>query len=83
MSEKKRINEGHADYPEYVEKCRRLNDEFRAKEAAEKAKYPDWKGLDHPASDAVYGLKKQFHADLRALREEYAHLFAEERDHGE
>lgn len=67
------INRNHPDYPEYIEKCKALGDKWFAMEEEERAKYPDWKGKDHPAdTKEIY---RQLNAGLKQLQAEYAHLF--------
>lgn len=72
------VNKLHPDYPEYIEKCRAMSEKFFAEEDAEKAKYPDWKGRDHPAGEKLMEISKKHNAALRELQKEYAYLFAEE-----
>ena len=54
MSAKKKINENHPLFNEYKAKCDTLFHECWAKVDEERAKYPDWKGRDHPSDLAVY-----------------------------
>jgi len=44
----------------------------------EEAKYPDWHGLDHPASMITRQIDRERNAELRKLQAEYAYLFTEE-----
>ena len=75
MSAKGKIDKSHPNYPEYVQKCYALSEKYSALEDAERAKYPDWKGLDHPAAREIKRLSNERNADLRQLKQEYSYLF--------
>lgn len=76
MSAKKKINENHPLFNEYKAKCDTLFHECWAKVDEERAKYPDWKGRDHPSDLAVYALEKECNSKLRDLQREYDFLFS-------
>lgn len=78
MNENVRILENHPRYQEYVNKCKSLGETFFKIKYELKAKYPDWRGLDHPADLEIRPYEKQFYADLKKLQEEYAFLFVKE-----
>ena len=72
------VNEEHPDYPEYIEKCKKLRDKYLKIIDKEEAKYPEWSPklrIRHPASAAVRRIMKQHDAELMALQAEYDFLF--------
>lgn len=75
MSEEKRINKQHPKFSEYLSKCEALASEYSKKVDAEESKYPNWRGLDHPATREVLAITKEFNKKLRALQTEYDFLF--------
>ena len=77
MSAKGRIDKSHTDYPEYVQKCYALSEKYSALEDAARAKYPNWKGLDHPASEEIKRLSNEMNSKLRQLQQEYSYLFTQ------
>ena len=77
MNVKKKINEGHRDYPAYLAECRSISEMYTQKEELARNKYPEWKGMGHPAGDEIYKIKKQFHLELKNLMRKYEHLFTE------
>ena len=78
MSATKKINKAHPDYADYVSKCKKIAEAYFALQDAEEAKYPNWRGLDHPASGVCRKLSKEMNAKLLQLRQEYRHLFSVE-----
>lgn len=78
MCAKRRIDKAHKDYPEYIEKCKIMGEKFIALEQAAENEYPGWSGLDHPADGKIHEIKKQYNAELKALQQEYGHIFKEE-----
>lgn len=80
MNAKKKVDRTHKNYPEYIEKCKKLSEKFLAMEQEAEGKYPEWRGLDHPAGEEIQRLKKQLYVELKALQEKYAHLFYDEVD---
>lgn len=77
MSVEKRIDKNHPDFPEYLRKYKALWDQYYAFEKAEKAKYPNYRGLDHPARAVTVPAYRKCCADSKKLQEEYAYLFTE------
>ena len=75
MNERRSINKEHPKYAEYIAKCEELASRFDKIEEKLKAKYPNWRGLDHPADGEIAPYRRKFHADLRKLQEEYLFLF--------
>ena len=69
------INKSHPLYEEYVEKYKKIYLKYADLIDAEEAKYPDWNGLDHPASDKTFPLDKERSAKLKDLQKEYDFLF--------
>ena len=80
IKQKKKINENHPLFNEYKAKCDTLFHECWAKVDEERAKYPDWKGRDHPSDLAVYALEKECNSKLRDLQREYDFLFSDVTD---
>lgn len=78
MSERKRANENHPDYPEYIEKCKKLSEIYFKQEDELAARYSGWRGLDSPAGTEIKQIHKEHNAKLKALQKEYAHIFTEE-----
>ncbi len=82
MSARKSINKNHPDFEEYMEKCRDIQKRYIAEdEAVEKAgraKYPDWSGKDSPWGMETRRVQRKYNAELKALQEEYSHLFTED-----
>lgn len=73
-----KVNKKHPDYPEYIEKCKKLRDKYFKIVEKEEAKYPEWSPklrIRHPASAAVRRIMKQHDAELMALQAEYDYLF--------
>lgn len=75
---KKRINADHPNCVEYTARLRALWDAYFKREEVEKAKYPDWRGLDHPADVVLRPIFRTCCEDVKLLQQEYAYLFTEE-----
>ena len=71
------INKNHPDYPAYSTKHKALWDAYMKLCDEEKAKYPDWRGQDHPAYTVLRPAHRKLSEDIKALQKEYAYLFAE------
>lgn len=72
------VNKNHPDYPMYSAKHKALWDVYFKLDEAERAKYPDWKGKDHPANTVLRPAFRKLSEDIKALQKEYAYLFTEE-----
>lgn len=72
------VNKDHPDYPTYAAKHKSLWDAYFELQEAEKSKYPDWDGLDHPADEVLRPAFRKLSEDIKALQKEYAYLFTEE-----
>lgn len=68
-------NKMHPLYREYIAKCKALSERFYEEENVLRAKYPEWRGKDHPASAEIKKLDLQHNTDLKALQQEYSFLF--------
>lgn len=77
MSAKKKIDKTHPLYAEYVAKCNALFRDYAEKIEAERAKYPEWQGLDHPSYVVVRSLERECNAQLKALQIEFGFLFSD------
>jgi hypothetical protein len=77
MSAKKKIDKAHPLYAKYVAKCEILFRSYSPKIEAERAKYPEWQGLDHPSYAAVRLLERECNAKLKALQKEFDFLFSD------
>ena len=80
MSEEKRINKQHPKFAEYLSKCESLAHEYAEKVDAAESQYPNWRGLDHPASHEISEITKEFNKKLKALQTEYNFLFVRENE---
>ena len=80
MFVKKNINKSHPLYEEYISECKTLFQWYEAKIEAERAKYPDWKGLDHPAGKEVRALERERNSKLDELQRKYDFLFSKASD---
>lgn len=80
MFVKKNVNESHPRYEEYISKCRNLFRMYDEKIEAERAKYPTWRGRDHPSDIKVLALERERNSKLRDLQREYDFLFSEVTD---
>lgn len=69
------IDEQHPDYPEFQRKLHALYEEFGRIEEAERAKYPNWHGHDHPSEKVLHPIRKKYNARAKALMKEYAYLY--------
>ena len=74
---RKEINKIHPKFSEYIAECEALANDCFQKIAAAEAKYPNWKGLDHPAAHEVRSIERDFHDKLRQLQAKYVFLFSE------
>ena len=77
MKEIREINKSHSKYPEYIRKCQQLFSKYELLIEKEIAHYPEWHGLDHPATEIIRTLEKQRNAKLKEIQEEYEYLFTE------
>ena len=75
MNERRKIDKEHPKYGEYMAKCEKLASQFDQIEDELKAKYPNWRGQDHPADVEIMSYWKKFHEDLKGLQAEYSFLF--------
>ena len=80
MFVKKNVNKSHPRYEEYISKCRDLFHIYEEKIEAEHAKYPNWRGLDHPSDIEVRLLERECNSKLRDLQREYDFLFSDVTD---
>lgn len=69
------INKKHPKYLEYIRKCEELTISYREKVNTERAKFPDWVGLDHPSDEEVNKLLTEMKKKLKKLKKEYHYLF--------
>lgn len=74
------INKQHPDYLEYIKKCQVISNEFCEKEEIERAKYPNWRGKDHPSDPEVMVHYRKFSAALKELKKEYSYLFEDDEE---
>ncbi len=77
------IDKQHPDYPEFKRKLDALWEEFGRIAEAERAKYPDWRGWDHPAEKVLHPIRKKYNAKAAAIWKEYAYLFMDNAPPGE
>lgn len=77
MSVKRKLNEQHPDCAEYRRKFEAIWKAYIKLEEIEKAKYPDWKGLDHPANEVLCPAYHKCCEEMKELQKEYAYLFTE------
>ena len=80
MFVKKSINKNHPLYEEYVSECKNLFQGYEAKIEAERVKYPNWKGLDHPAGTEIRALERECNSILRELQHKFDFLFSKASD---
>ena len=80
MFVKKNINKNHPLYEKYVSECKNLFQGYEAKIETERAKYPNWKRLDHPASTEIRALERECNSKLGELQREYDFLFSKASD---
>lgn len=78
MAGKRRVDMTHPDSQEYTRKFTKLWDEYRELEKRERAKYPDWRGKDHPADAVLRPAYRKCCEETKALQHAYAHIFVEE-----
>ena len=64
-------------YPIYSAKHKALWAAYIQLEEAEEAKYPDWRGKDHPADAVLRPARRKLSEEIKALQKEYAYLFDE------
>lgn len=77
MSEKRRVDTSHPDCEEYTKKFKELWAQYYELEEKERAKYPDWKGKDHPADVFLAQVYRKYCEEMKALQQEYSHIFKE------
>ncbi len=75
---KKKLNRSHPDCAKYLERFEALWGAYTAKEQAEKAKYPDWDGKDHPANPKFQEEYRRLCKEIQELQKEYDYLFVDE-----
>ena len=75
---KKKVDKAHQDYPEYIKKCKAISEKHLLLEKDAEDECLGWRGLDHPASEKIRAIKKQYNVELKALQQEYAHIFTED-----
>lgn len=66
-----KVNKEHPDYPVYIEKCRKLRDNF------EKETEPLWKptgGMD--GNSKLFSAQREHNRKLKELQREFSHLFS-------
>lgn len=78
MSGRRKIDLQHPDCTIYRRKFEKLWSDYRKLEEAERAKYPDWRGLDHPADEALVPAYRECCKKMKELQQEYAYLFTKE-----
>lgn len=78
MYEKRRVDTSHPDCEEYTRKFKKLWEQYYELEDKERAKYPDWKGKDHPADVILAPAYRKCCEETKALQQEYSHIFKEE-----
>lgn len=74
---KRKLNKAHPDCAAYTEKFNALWDTYSKREEEELAKYPDYKGLDHPAYAVLRPLHRKLSEDIKDLQKEYDYLFTD------
>lgn len=74
------LNKNHPDCLEYTRKFKAIWDAYYELEDTETAKYPDWRGQDHPANNILIPAYRKCCQDTKALQEEYSYLFTETED---
>lgn len=72
------VDKTHPDYPIYSAKHKALWDAYIKLEEAEEAKYPDWRGRDHPADTVLRPARYKLSKDIETLQQEYSYLFTDE-----
>ena len=72
------IDEQHPRCEEYVKKCNELFDAYDICIEAARAKYPDWRGYDHPSGSEVRLMERERNQKLKALQCEYHFLFIDD-----
>lgn len=77
MSGRKRLDQSHPDCAEYTAKFKKIWEDYYALEEREKSKYPDWRGLDHPANAVLCPVYRKCCEETKALQEQYSYLFVE------
>lgn len=76
MSAKRKIlDESHPDCAKYNKEFHAIWDAFFELEKRETAKYPDWRGLDHPANSVLTPARRKCCQDTETLQKKYAYLF--------
>ena len=66
----------HPDYKQYAKEYTAILLEFSEVEKAKKAKYPKWRGFDHPAGREIKRIwRTEYKPRLDELNEKYAYLF--------
>lgn len=76
--QKRRLNTNHPDCAEYTAKFQAIWDSYYVLEDEEKAKYPDWRGQDHPANNVLCPAFRKCCAETKKLQQEYSYLFMKE-----
>ena len=79
----KRLNKSHPDCAIYAARFKKIWDAYFEFEAAERAKYPDWRGLDHPSDLVTRPAHRKCCEATRQLQEEYSYLFSDIEQAGE
>ena len=72
------INKEHPQYAEYIQKCESLFDAYEEVFRKERAKYPEWRGQDHPSGTVIRPLARERNQKLKALQREYHFLFTDD-----
>lgn len=78
MSGGKHLKQDHPDCAEYTRRFNEIWNKYFAIENTERAKYPDWRGKDHPADEVLRPLHKKCCEQTKKLQEQYSYLFTEE-----
>lgn len=78
MYGRRRVDSSHPDCEEYTRKFKELWAQYYELEDKERAKYPDWKGKDHPADVILVPAYRKCCEETKALQHEYSHIFKEE-----
>lgn len=78
MAGKRKVDATHPDSQEYTRRFAEIWDEYHKLERQERAKYPDWRGKDHPVDDVLRPAYRKCCEKSKTLQQEYAHIFKEE-----
>lgn len=77
MCAKRKLDTTHPDCEEYTRKFTELWNKYHEFEEQERAKYPNWRGKDHPADAVVVPAYRKCCEEMKVLQKEYAHIFVD------